>query len=61
MTQFNLINVKNVTDFGAIGDGETDNTDAVEATIKAVVEIGGGTVYFPPVNISAARSTIAAI
>jgi len=37
----------NVTDFGAIGDGKTKNTQAIQAAIHAANEAGGGTVYFP--------------
>ena len=39
--------VFNVTTYGAIGDGLTDNTLAIQATIKAAVAVGGGTVDFP--------------
>ena len=33
--------------FGAVGDGVTDDTDAVEAASTAAIE-AGGTVFFPP-------------
>ena len=36
----------NVMDLGATGDGETDDTPAFVAAIKAVS--GGGVVYVPP-------------
>lgn len=35
-----------VKDYGAVGDGLTDDTDAIQAAISAVS--GGGTVFFPP-------------
>ena len=37
----------NVLDYGAIGDGKTNNTKAINATIDAAVKNGGGTVFFP--------------
>jgi hypothetical protein len=36
----------NVKDYGALGDGASDDTDAVQAAI-ADVPVSGGTVYFP--------------
>lgn len=36
----------NVTDYGATGDGDTDDSAAVQAAIDAA-ELVGGTVYFP--------------
>ena len=40
--------VFNVKDYEAVGDGTTDDTDAVQAAITACIVAGGGTVYFPP-------------
>ena len=40
-------NIYNVRDFGAIGDGETLNTQAIQKAIDACAK-AGGTVYFPP-------------
>jgi hypothetical protein len=37
-----------VTAYGAVGDGVTDNTAAIQAAIAAANTAGGGTVEFPP-------------
>lgn len=37
----------NVRDFGAVGDGATIDSPAINRTIEAVSSRGGGTVYFP--------------
>jgi polygalacturonase len=39
--------IKNITEFGAVGDGLTTNTTAIQATITAVETAGGGTVEIP--------------
>ena len=37
-----------VTEFGARGDGSTDDTDAIHACISAAYDSGDGVVYMPP-------------
>lgn len=37
----------NVRNFGAIGDGQILDTQAIQATIEACHNLGGGTVWFP--------------
>ena len=37
-----------VKDFGAVGDGVTDDTAAIQAALNYVNSNGGGTVYLPP-------------
>lgn len=41
------IRVYNVEDYGAVHDDLTDDTAAIQATINACFDAGGGTVYFP--------------
>jgi polygalacturonase len=36
-----------VTEFGAVGDGKTLNTQAIQQAIDAAAKAGGGTVVFP--------------
>jgi len=38
----------NVKDFGATGDGVTDDLAAINAAFSAVASLGGGEVFFPP-------------
>jgi len=40
----------NVVDYGAIGDGNTNNSEAINAAIEAAAKNGGGTIYFPAGN-----------
>jgi len=40
----------NVRDYGAVGDGATLDSSAVNAAISAAGAVGGGTVTFPPGN-----------
>ena len=37
----------NVMDYGAAGDGTTDDTTEIQAAIDAAISAGGGVVYFP--------------
>jgi len=37
----------NVADYGAVGDGETLCTEAIQKAVDACAAAGGGTVYFP--------------
>lgn len=41
------IRVYNVEDYGAVHDGETDDTVAIQAAINACSDAGGGKVYLP--------------
>ena len=36
-----------ITRYGAVGDGKTDNTKAIQKTINKASESGGGTVLVP--------------
>lgn len=38
----------NVCDYGVVGDGETNNTQAIVKVIEMAEKRGGGTIYFPP-------------
>jgi len=46
----NSTNVREVTAFGARGDGKTLDTEAINQAIAAVAAAGGGTVWFPAGN-----------
>jgi len=39
---------RSVRDFGAVGDGTTDDRVPIQACVDAVYTAGGGTVYIPP-------------
>src|SRR5699024_8492992 len=39
--------IVNVKDFGAKGDGVTDDTESIQGALNHVYDLGGGTVYIP--------------
>lgn len=45
-------------DFGAVGDGVTDDTAAIQRAIDAVHAAGGGTVFFPDGDYLVSASTL---
>ena len=47
----------NVKDYGAVGDGTTDDTAAVQSAVTAALATGG-TVYFPPATYKLAPGAI---
>ncbi len=46
--QNKLYEFVSVLDFGAVGDGVTNDTSAVLAALTAIKTAGGGEIYFPP-------------
>jgi hypothetical protein len=46
-----------VKDFGAVGDGVTDDTAAIQAAIDYVATIGGGVVYLPSGTYAVGKTT----
>src|SRR6187455_3029047 len=46
-TLHNACAVINVHDFGAIGDGNADDSTAIQAALDACIAAGGGEVCFP--------------
>ena len=49
VTQVNAVSsrIHDITEYGAVGDGVTLNTQAIQKAIDACANKGGGTVYFP--------------
>ncbi|MDF2925173.1 MAG: Fibronectin type domain protein [Paenibacillaceae bacterium] len=45
--EFNWAGQVNVKDFGALGDGTTDDTHSIQTAIDTVKAAGGGVVHFP--------------
>ena len=43
-----ISSVLDVTNFGVVGDGTTNNTKKIAEVIGELKKLGGGTVYFPP-------------
>ncbi|MBQ4575547.1 MAG: hypothetical protein IJA85_10210 [Clostridia bacterium] len=51
-----VVSAYNVKDFGAVGDGKTDDTNAIEAAIEAMLfGSKGGIIYFPAGNYRITR------
>lgn len=48
LVQQRAAQVYNVRDFGAVGDGATDDRPAIQAALDYARTTGGGTVYLPP-------------
>lgn len=50
--------VYNVKDYGAVGNGTTDDTTAIQAAINAASAAGGGTVFFPAAVYSISQTLV---
>lgn len=49
----------NVKDYGAVGNGSTDDTSAIQAAISAATTNGGGTVFLPAATYLVSSLTLA--
>lgn len=59
ITLENLINAFNVKDYGAVGDGITDDLAAIQVAVDAcIASATGGIVYFPPGKYSIGDGSI---
>eukprot|EP01043_Picozoa_sp_COSAG02_P044871 COSAG02_NODE_4048_length_5862_cov_18.270692_7_plen_571_part_00 len=47
-----------VRDFGAVGNGATDDAAAVESALAALVQQGAGTLFFPPGQYALSRALL---
>jgi hypothetical protein len=56
--QARLTEILSVTDFGATGDGSTDDTSAISSAITALAS-AGGVIYFPPGTYSVTTDSVA--
>lgn len=53
-----MVNVFNVKDYGAVGDGIHDDQEAIQTAVDACDAAGGGTVVFPPGRYRSGVATI---
>lgn len=47
MTSYSMDSPLNIKDYGAIGDGKTDNTKAIQSVIDRLKNEGGGEIFIP--------------